>query len=104
MAGLIWTERARNELDAARLHIARDSRLAAQRFVARVEAAVEQAAAFPRSGRMVPEIRDDNIRELIVQRYRIVYRLRNDIVEIISVRHGARLLRFTDVADDVDSE
>jgi len=47
---------------------------------------------FPRSGRIVPEIRHDDIREVILQSYRIIYRVHPDEVEILTIHHGARLL------------
>ena len=49
-------------------------------------------AQFPERGRVVPEFDDDSIRELIVRRYRIVYRLNHNqrSVEIIRFWHAAR--------------
>lgn len=49
-------------------------------------------AHFPERGRVVPEFDDDSIRELIVRRYRIVYRLNHDdrLVEIVRFWHVAR--------------
>jgi toxin ParE1/3/4 len=49
-------------------------------------------ARFPERGRVVPEFDDDSIRELIVRRYRIVYRLNHDdrLVEIVRFWHVAR--------------
>jgi toxin ParE1/3/4 len=51
-------------------------------------------AQFPERGRVVPEFGDDSIRELIVRRYRIVYRLNHDerLVEVIRFWHAARNL------------
>jgi toxin ParE1/3/4 len=47
---------------------------------------------FPERGRVVPDFDDDSIRELIVRRYRIVYRLNHDqrSVEIVRFWHAAR--------------
>jgi len=42
----------------------------------------------------VPELGDESIREVIHGNYRIVYRLRLDLVEIATVFHGARLFRL----------
>ena len=49
-------------------------------------------AQFPERGRVVPEFDDDSIRELIVKRYRIVYRLNHNdrLVEVIRFWHAAR--------------
>jgi plasmid stabilization system protein ParE len=42
----------------------------------------------------VPELGDESIREVIHGNYRIVYRLRDDVVEIAAVFHGARLFKL----------
>jgi toxin ParE1/3/4 len=45
-------------------------------------------------GRMVPETANPTIRELIFKDYRIVHRLLNDRIEILTVFEGHRLLRI----------
>jgi toxin ParE1/3/4 len=50
-------------------------------------------AQFPRSGRIVPEYDDENVRELIVYSYRIIYRLQENEVVIAAVVHGRRNLQ-----------
>ena len=49
-------------------------------------------AQFPRLGRKVPEFDDENVRELIVYSYRIIYRLQGDVI-IAAVIHGKRDLQ-----------
>jgi len=46
------------------------------------------------SGRVVPEVGDDTVREVIHGNYRMVYRVRSDLVEIVTVFHGARFFRL----------
>jgi hypothetical protein len=41
---------------------------------------------------MVEEWQDPNVREILHGNYRIIYRVRDNVVEIIIVIHGARLL------------
>lgn len=65
MASVTWTPKARDDLQATYLYIRRDSRRMAEAFVLRVEAAVDRLATFPESGRMAPEFRRPDIRELI---------------------------------------
>ena len=55
---------------------------------------MERLKDNPRSGRVVPELGDESIREVIHDNYRIVYRLSHDVVEIATVFHGARLFRL----------
>jgi plasmid stabilization system protein ParE len=62
-------------------------------IVERIVAAVSRLESHPRSGRVVPEIGEPTLREIIVDRYRIVYRLARDAAEIVTVFHGARSFR-----------
>lgn len=74
------------------LFIARDAPVVADLFVERIFNATERLAEFPMSGRVVPEISDQEIREVIVQSYRVIYRVVLEEVEILMVHHGARLV------------
>ena len=56
--------------------------------------AVSRLEAQPRSGRVVPEVGESSVREIIVRNYRIVYRLRGDAAEILTVFHAARSFRL----------
>lgn len=47
---------------------------------------------FPESGRVVTEYGNKNLREKIYEGYRVVYRLKPDMVEIVAICHGAKLL------------
>ncbi|HBL16360.1 MAG TPA: hypothetical protein DD417_06265 [Elusimicrobia bacterium] len=49
-------------------------------------------AAFPRSGRVVPELCDPTVRELILGNYRLVYRVKAKCIQLLTVYHGARLM------------
>jgi toxin ParE1/3/4 len=92
MAQVRWTPQAANDLDATAEFIARDSPHFAGLFAAKVLQTVEQLADFPESGRMVPEVGERSIREVLFGSYRIIYRLRRDAVEVLTIHHGARLL------------
>ncbi len=48
---------------------------------------------FPRAGRVVPELDDENIREVFAYSYRIIYRLVDDQITVTSVIHGKRILQ-----------
>lgn len=93
MARVVWTLQALAQLDAACDYIARDAPTYAALFAGRMADRVSRLRTFPRMGRVVPEIGREDLREIIVQRYRVVYRLlADDTVEIVAVHHGARLL------------
>jgi plasmid stabilization system protein ParE len=48
----------------------------------------------------VPEFGNEALREVIAGNYRVIYRLRDGDVQVIRIRHGARLLRESDVQED----
>jgi len=88
-----WTNQAIEDLDAICQFIARDAPPYARIFVQRIFTIVERLASFPRSGRVVPELKQQDIREIIYGDYRIIYRLLEDEVEILTILHSAKLLR-----------
>ena len=93
MAEVTWTNQALDDLRAVFLFIARDAPVVADLFVERIFTATARLAEFPMSGRVVPEIGDQGIREVIVQSYRVIYRVLLEEVEILTVHHGARLVQ-----------
>ena len=92
MAEIKWTTQAAQDLEAITDFIAVDSPHYASLFAMDVVSAVERLATFPNSGRVVPELNDGEIREILLGNYRIVYRTNDDLVTILTVYHGARLL------------
>ena len=91
MTDLIWSPESLRDLESIRTYIAEDSPLYADLVVRRIVAAVERLRTFPESGRVVPERDAPDIREVIVEPYRVVYRLRSDLVEIATVFRASRL-------------
>ena len=92
MAQIRWTPQAADDLDAIADFIALDSSHYANLFVLNVITNIGRLDQFPMLGRVVPEKQNPHIRELILGNYRIIYRLTNDFVEILTIYHGARLL------------
>jgi plasmid stabilization system protein ParE len=92
MTEIKWTPQALNDLEAICLFIARDAPPFAAVFAEKVFKAIDPLSSFPQLGRVVPEIGDPAIREVLSGNYRIVYRVREDQVHILTVHHGSRLL------------
>ena len=86
---VIWTDPALERVREIALHIALDDVDAAERWADGVFDAVERLAAFPESGRVVPELGSRTVRELILGSYRVFYRV-GQAVEVLSVRHGSQ--------------
>jgi plasmid stabilization system protein ParE len=72
--------------------IACDSPRAADALVERIARAADRLAAFPESGRTMPEFPTLPYREVIVGNYRVLYRIERESVWIAAVVHGRRLL------------
>lgn len=70
---VVWTDRAKQRLREIQEYIAQDAPRAAPQVVRRLVRRSRQLATLPRSGRMVPEYRHDDIRELLERPYRIIY-------------------------------
>jgi plasmid stabilization system protein ParE len=89
VARLDWTDDALADLDGIASAIDGTSPMYAAAFVQRVLDATALLADFPLLGRMVPEFSNGNLRELILQNYRIVYRVMGERVELLTILHGA---------------
>jgi toxin ParE1/3/4 len=87
-----WTENAIEHLASIYEYIALNSPTYATGMVDRITRRSSQIADSPLSGRMVPEYQAPDIRELIEKPYRIIYRIKQDQIDVLAVIHGARLL------------
>ena len=90
MMDLFWSPQSFRDLSSIRSYIAEGSPAYADLTVQRIMVAVERLREFLDSGRMVPERQSPDLREIIVAKYRIVYRRRTDSVEIATVFRGSR--------------
>ena len=93
-----WTKTAESHLDAIYAYISQNSNLYALRTVDRITRRSQQIAAFPLSGRRVPEYDMNQIREVFSGPYRIIYHIKPGRVDVVAVIHGAM-----DILGDGDS-
>ena len=87
---VFWADAALGQLEAVRDYFAQTSPEYAQRLVERIVNRSERIAAFPRSGRMVPEYEIDDVRQVIEGPYRIIYLIKEDQIEILALIHTSR--------------
>ena len=92
MVKVNWTEQALEDLDAICTFIARDSPYFANIFANEVFSKTENLKMFPLSGRIVLELNQKEIREIIYGNYRIIYRILPDEIEILTIHHSAMIL------------
>ncbi|HRQ63577.1 MAG TPA: type II toxin-antitoxin system RelE/ParE family toxin [Xanthomonadaceae bacterium] len=89
---VVWTDRAKARLRQIHAYIAKDQPTNADRVVDRLTRRVAQLAEHPHSGRVVVVYRRDDLRELIESPYRVVYLVRADRIDIVTVRDTRRRL------------
>jgi plasmid stabilization system protein ParE len=87
---VIWTNQGYSTLDEAVTYVAQDSLAAAQQLLETALDTAESLTVFDQRGRVVPELQQPSVRELIVQRYRLIYEVFDTKVEILAFIHSAR--------------
>ena len=91
---LRWMPQALRDIDAIRRYIARDNPAAAREWIAKLQWRARAAATAPLAGRVVPEADLPEVREVFVRTYRIVYRVRDDELQVLTVFEGHRQLQM----------
>ena len=89
---IYWTQMAQDDLRSIKSHIARDAPATASAYIRRLKKSVSRLKEMPYSGQVVPEIGREEIREVLLGSYRLIYRVSDGRIEILTVFHGARLL------------
>lgn len=89
---VIWSPLALERVAEIVAFIAQDNIPAARRWAESIFSKVERLHKFPESGRLLPEIRRLDIREIIYGNYRIIYRVKPRQIDILTVRHGKQRL------------
>ena len=87
---LFWTDRARRDLLAIGRYIARNNPRAARSWIDQLRARARKAAEMPLAGRTVPERKGHEVREVFLRNYRIVYRMQEDAIHVLTVFEGHR--------------
>lgn len=95
---IVWTEQAFERLREISDYIAFDSPEVASKFIDTLIQRGESLSNFPKSGRVVPEIDAEDIREIIEGNYRLVYRLKKNAIEILTIFESRRELPVNEIA------
>lgn len=93
MVEIRWTSQSIDDLNNIAEFISKDSPKYARLFIEKIFDRSEILTTHPNSGRIVPEIKDESIRELIFNSYRIIYKLYSKRIDVLTVHHGSRLLK-----------
>lgn len=94
---IIWSPLAIDRASEIAEYIAQDKPSAAEKWINTVFSKVEQLQSSPEIGRVVPEMRNDQFRELIYGNYRIIYRIEKTQISILTIRHGKQILPIDEI-------
>ena len=89
MAEIVWSDLAKEHLKEIDSYISEGSPFYSIIFIDKMITSVEKIGLFPKSGRIVPEFEEENLREFFFHNYRIVYSIKNDKIMILAIIHTA---------------
>jgi plasmid stabilization system protein ParE len=85
-----WTLPAVTDVENIRNYVSLDSKEHAFDLVLTFYQASQSLAIFSHRGRIVPEINEYSIREIFIKRYRLIYEVFPERIEITAVIHMSR--------------
>ncbi|RPI71272.1 MAG: type II toxin-antitoxin system RelE/ParE family toxin [Desulfobacteraceae bacterium] len=94
---IIWSPLAVDRVSEIAQNIAKDKPSAAEQWIKTVFSKIEQLKSFSETGRIVPEIKNVQFRELIYGNYRIIYRIESEQISILTIRHGKQILPIEEI-------
>lgn len=89
---IIWTELALLDAENIKAYIEQDSEIYATRVIEKIIEAIENLNLYPQMGRVVPEFKKHEIREIFVYNYRVIYEVQSHAITVLTIIHSAREL------------
>jgi toxin ParE1/3/4 len=94
---IFWSIPARDDLKEIHDYIARDSKRYALRVTQDMRNKVKTLLEFPRLGKSVPEIGEEDVREINLYSYRIIYEVMPNIIYVHNIIHMHRNFKPEDL-------
>ena len=94
---ILWSPLAVERMEEISDYVAYDSPAAANEWIDTILDKVDLLKTSPEIGRIVPELENPDFRELILGNHRIIYRLLNEAVRILTVRNFKQILPLQDL-------
>ena len=94
---IIWSPLSIERITEIAQYIANDNPTAADNWIKEIFLSVEQLETFPKSGKVVTEVKNDAVRELIYWNYRIIYLIESEQISILTVRNVRQILPESDL-------
>ena len=79
---IIWTELALLDAENIKAYIEQDSEIYATRVIEKIIEAIENLNLYPQMGRVVPEFKKHEIREIFVYNYRVIYEVQSHAITV----------------------
>lgn len=91
---VVLTESALADLVDIEDYISQDSPSIARKFISQIFDKIDILSTFPELGKIVPELKDRTIREILIKKYRVIYKFaeNENTINIVRIVHGSRLL------------
>lgn len=96
---VIWTPSARIDLKAIYDYIAQTAPINARQIVTDLRIKADAIADVPFSGKMVPEVNDEHLREIHAHAWRVIYHVRDRDMFVIAVIHKRQQITSADIRD-----
>jgi addiction module RelE/StbE family toxin len=87
---VVWAESAWRDLEQVADYIAQDSPAYAAAFVGRIRERASTLDRLAHRSRVVPELGEPTLRELLIGNYRLLYEIHDETIAILALIHGAR--------------
>ena len=94
---IVWSPLSYEKLENIYEFISDKDPVAAKKLINRIFERIESLTRFPERGRKVPEINRNEIREVFVSEYRIIYKIEPNKILFITIRSFKQLLPKTDL-------
>jgi addiction module RelE/StbE family toxin len=94
---VFWTKEALQRLQEIQDYISKDNPTVSKDFIDKLIDLAETLADNPKAGRVVPELSIENIREILHKNYRIVYLLKKNSIDVLTVFEGHQLLKTEEI-------
>ncbi|MDP2366046.1 MAG: type II toxin-antitoxin system RelE/ParE family toxin [Ignavibacteria bacterium] len=95
---VFWTKSALYRLQEIEEYISKDNSVAAVLLVDKLVSLSETLCDNPQKGRIVPELSINKVRKLIHKNYRLVYLVKKNSIDILTVFEGHQLLKKEEIA------
>lgn len=89
---VIWTPQAHTDLKAIHDYITKNSDQNAKKVVRTLRRKADTLSELPRLGGVVPEIEQDDVREIAVLSWRLIYHIRREHIYVLAIVHKRRQL------------